>query len=69
MIEIHWLAVDEHEPHTPLEGRSRVLTVQGGAAWMEMTHDATFSFVVQIRLTFQEIFCKELRYFNTANAS
>lgn len=41
MIEIHWLAVDEDEPHTSLEGRSRVLTVHGGTAWVEETHVAT----------------------------
>lgn len=44
MTEIHRLPVDGYEPHTPLEGRSQVLTVHGGAAWREKTHDATFRF-------------------------
>lgn len=38
MAEVHWLAVDEYKPHTPLEGWRCVTTVQSGTAWMEMTH-------------------------------
>lgn len=43
MTEIHWLVVDEYEPHAALEGRSQDLTACSGTAWMEVTHDATFS--------------------------
>lgn len=52
MIEIHRMAVDEYEPHASLEVWRQGLTVHGGTAWMEMTHDATFT--VQALWTFQE---------------
>lgn len=49
MTEIHRLVVDEYEPHAALEGRSQDLTACSGTAWMEMTHDATFTFIVHVR--------------------
>lgn len=49
MTEIHQLAVDEYEPHTTLERRSKALAVWSSrsTAWMEITHDTTFSFYSQ----------------------
>lgn len=32
-IEIHRVAVDDYEPHAPLEVRSQVLTVLSGTSW------------------------------------
>lgn len=37
MAQVHWLAVDHYEPHTPLEGRRRDLAVHAGTSWMGTT--------------------------------
>lgn len=67
MTEIHWLAVYENKPHTTLEGRSQDLTVHGGTAWMEITHDASFNFTVQEKLCYSVCLKKKIRYLNIAN--
>ncbi len=69
MIDIHWLPVDEYEPHTPLEGWGQALTVHGWTAWMERTHDANFS-SLSSGLAFQYLLKKVLyMYLNIANMS